>query len=34
MPKIKTRRAAAKTFALTGTGEFKRVEESSPKPHS
>lgn len=24
MPKIKTRRAAAKRFKVTGTGEFKR----------
>lgn len=24
MPKIKTRRAAAKRFTVTGTGEFKR----------
>ena len=24
MPKMKTRRAAAKRFAVTGTGEFKR----------
>ena len=24
MPKMKTRRAAAKRFAITGTGEFKR----------
>ena len=26
MPKIKTRRAAAKRFAVTGTGEFKRAK--------
>ena len=24
MPKVKTRRAAAKRFAITGAGEFKR----------
>ena len=28
MPKIKTRRAAAKRFAVTGTGEFKRAKAS------
>lgn len=33
MPKIKTRRAAAKRFAVTGTGEFKRAK-SFQKPHS
>ena len=32
MPKIKTRRAAAKRFAVTGTGEFKR--QKLQKPHS
>lgn len=26
MPKIKTRRAAAKRFKVTGTGEFKRAK--------
>ena len=26
MPKIKTRRAAAKRFKVTGSGEFKRAE--------
>ena len=26
MPKIKTRRAAAKRFVATGTGEFKRAK--------
>ena len=26
MPKIKTRRAAAKRFSATGTGEFKRAK--------
>ncbi len=26
MPKIKTRRAAAKRFVSTGTGEFKRAK--------
>lgn len=39
MPKIKTRRAAAKRFKATGTGEFKRnkgfkshiLEKKSPK---
>lgn len=39
MPKIKTRRAAAKRFTATGTGEFKRnkgfkshiLEKKSPK---
>ena len=32
MPKIKTRRAAAKRFAVTGTGEFKShiLEKKSP----
>lgn len=39
MPKMKTRRAAAKRFRVTGTGEFKRakafknhqLEHKSPK---
>ena len=39
MPKIKTRRAAAKRFTATGSGEFKRnkafkshiLEKKSPK---
>lgn len=39
MPKMKTRRAAAKRFTATGTGEFKRnkayhrhiLESKSPK---
>ena len=39
MPKIKTRRAAAKRFSVTGSGEFKRnkaykrhiLEKKSPK---
>ena len=39
MPKIKTRRAAAKRFTVTGSGEFKRnkaykshiLEKKSPK---
>jgi large subunit ribosomal protein L35 len=39
MPKIKTRRAAAKRFTATGTGEYKRnkafkshiLEKKSPK---
>lgn len=39
MPKMKTRRAAAKRFAVTGNGEFKRnkafkrhiLEKKSPK---
>jgi len=39
MPKMKTRRAAAKRFKITGTGEFKRaksfhshiLESKSPK---
>mgnify|MGYP000950295880 CR=1 FL=1 len=39
MPKIKTRRAAAKRFTTTGSGEFKRnkafkshiLEKKSPK---
>ena len=39
MPKMKTRRAAAKRFTATGTGEFKRnkafkshiLEKKSPK---
>ena len=39
MPKIKTRRAAAKRFTMTGAGEFKRnkafkshiLEKKSPK---
>ena len=39
MPKIKTRRAAAKRFTVTGSGEFKRnkafkshiLEEKTPK---
>lgn len=39
MPKIKTRRAAAKRFTTTGTGEFRRhkafkshiLEKKSPK---
>ena len=39
MPKIKTRRAAAKRFTITGSGEFKRnkaykshiLEKKSPK---
>ena len=39
MPKIKTRRAAAKRFEATGTGEFRRakafkshiLEKKSPK---
>ncbi len=39
MPKMKTRRAAAKRFTITGTGEFKRnkafknhiLEKKSPK---
>jgi large subunit ribosomal protein L35 len=39
MPKMKTRRAAAKRFSVTGTGEFKRnkafkrhiLEKKSPK---
>ena len=39
MPKIKTRRAAAKRFTVTGSGEFKRnkaykshiLEQKSPK---
>lgn len=39
MPKIKTRKAAAKRFTVTGTGEFKRnkafkrhiLESKSPK---
>ena len=26
MPKLKPRRAAAKRFAVTGTGEFKRAK--------
>jgi large subunit ribosomal protein L35 len=28
MPKIKTRRGAAKRFALTGTGKFKRRKQN------
>ena len=28
MPKIKTRRAAAKRFVPTGSGEFKRAKAS------
>lgn len=39
MPKMKTRRAAAKRFSVTGTGKFKRnkafkshiLEKKSPK---
>ena len=39
MPKIKTRKAAAKRFSVTGSGEFKRnkaykshiLEKKSPK---
>lgn len=39
MPKMKTRRSAAKRFSVTGTGEFKRnkafrshiLEKKSPK---
>lgn len=39
MPKMKTRRAAAKRFSVTGSGEFKRnkayhshiLEKKSPK---
>jgi large subunit ribosomal protein L35 len=39
MPKMKTRRSAAKRFSMTGTGEFKRnkafrshiLEKKSPK---
>lgn len=31
MPKIKTRRSAAKRFKVTGTGEFKRAK--SHKSH-
>lgn len=39
MPKIKTRRAAAKRFSVTGSGEFKRnkaykshiLEKKTPK---
>ncbi len=28
MPKLKTRRAAAKRFALTGSGKFKRRKQN------
>lgn len=28
MPKIKTRRAAAKRFSVTGTGKFKRRKQN------
>lgn len=28
MPKIKTRRAAAKRFSITGTGKFKRRKQN------
>ena len=36
MPKIKTRRAAAKRFSVTGSGEFRRnkrhiLEKKTPK---
>ena len=28
MPKIKTKRSAAKRFKKTGTGQFKRIQKS------
>ena len=31
MPKMKTRRSAAKRFKVTGTGEFKRGREICAK---